>query len=396
MTGVQTCALPILTFIPVLFQISPGKPVHERDIAFWTNDSIYKYPYFLINAHHHAKRCKASDVDKFLPESVIFGDSGGLQAVTLGVGKPYIKVLTKWQEEHCHIGFGFDELPFKTDKRKLTGWEFDAVNFDKYAERSLENLEIALATRTNTNFKLYGIIQGRNFDEYKRWYDIIKKADVDGYCVKSPSNNPVNVAETALFAYYNLDKPVHFLGMANYSKTSIIYYFSKYYKHKITFDSSSYQQGCQFRTYIHPTSPSLKIRYVKDGTEVADYEDIIIFDKVHDLSFCGCAACSFLTKDEVKKMHEDNDPMFGNVLMLHNGISMFKMFTFMEQICHNKAAMTNTMRCLFKEATATRVASAYEIIDEGITKGYEYVSAKYQALLSENVEVAKQTSVFDF
>lgn len=385
-----------VTFIPVLFQVDAGKQYKEKDIAFWTKNSIHKYPYFLVNAHHHKKSFKDEHVAEIYPESVIFGDSGGLQAVTLGIGKPDIKELTRWQEKRCSIGFGFDELPFKTDVRKLTGWEFDAVNFTKYGERSRENLEIALETRTNPHFKLYGIVQGRNFDEYAIWHDIIKSAGVDGYCVKSPSNNPVNVAESCLFAYHHLNhKPLHLLGMSNLSKTLIIYYFSQYYKNKITFDSSTYNQGLQFRTYVHPTSPSLKIRYVKEGIAPVN-EESIIFEKVHDLSFCGCPSCSFVTTEEFKTLHESNDTRLGSFIMVHNFIGLEKMFKFASQICHNKGAMVQLVRSIFKEATARRVCDAFDVIDEGVTKGYKYISAKYKSLLTENIEVVKQTSISDF
>lgn len=385
-----------VTFIPVLFQINPGKQFNDKDVSFWTNMGIHKYPFFLVNAHHHKKSFKPEYKERIYDESVIFGDSGGLQAVTLGAGKPDIKELTRWQENNCSIGFGFDELPFKTDVRKLTGWEFDAENFTSYADRSKENLDIALSTRTNPHFKLYGIVQGRNFDEYAVWHNIIKSANVDGYCVKSPSNNPVNVAESCLFAYHYLnDRPLHLLGMSNLSKTLIIYYFSRHFKNKITFDSSTYNQGLQFRTYVHPTSPSLKIRYVKDGSDL-DNDAAWITEKIYDLSFCGCKACASITSTDVQQMHESNDPRLGTFLMLHNFITLQKMFTFASQICHSKKAMIQLVRSVFKESTATRVCQAFDVIDEGVQKGYKYISAKYKSLLSENVEVVKQTSVLDF
>ena len=386
-----------VTYIPVLYQISPGKLYNDKEFSFWTEKGLYNYPYFLVNAHHHKKSFKEVYKEEIRPNSVIFGDSGGLQAVTLGAGKPNIEELTKWQENHCSIGFGFDELPFKTDRRKLTGWEFDAEHFTDYAQRSLENLVIALETITNPNFKLYGIVQGRNFSEYEQWFNIIKKAGVDGYCMKSPSNNPINVAESCLFAYHHFEdgRPLHLLGMANYSKTFIIYYFSQYYKGKITFDSSTFQQGTQFRTYVHPTSPVLKIRYVQDGTEKMN-EDSIIYEKVYDLSFCGCQACSYLTPEQLKEMHDTNDPRLGLMLMLHNFIGMDRMFKFVAQICHNRTNMRQLVRSMFKEAMSERICAAFDMIDEGVTKGYDYISAKYKYLLTENVEVTKQSSVMDF
>jgi len=389
-----------VTYIPVLYQIQlPGTcaPINGKTLTFWTDEGIYKYPYFLVNAHHHKDRYKESHKENILKDSVIFGDSGGLQAVTLGIGKPDIAELTKWQEKNCSIGFGFDELPFKTDVRKLTGWEFDAEHFTEYAQRSYKNLVVALDTVTNPNFKLYGIIQGRKFSEYKQWFDIIKKAGVDGYCMKSPSNNPINVAESCLFAYHNFNDgtPLHLLGMSNFTKTFIIYYFSQYWKGKITFDASTYQQGVQFRTYVHPTSPTLKIRYTSEGTEKMN-EDSIIYEDIHDLSFCGCEACNYLTPEQVKGMHKTNDPRFGYLIALHNFISMDRMFKFVAQICHNKTAMRQLIKGVFRDSNAERVCAAFDVIDEGVSKGYDYISAKYKALLSENVEVVKQRTIMDF
>ena len=384
-----------VTFIPVLFQVFNVYRYNEKDIGFWTKDAIFSYPYALINAYHHRNEMRKSLPDKLLPNSVIFADSGGLQSITLGDKKQTdIVELTKWQEKHSNIGFCFDVIPFKTDTRKLTGWEFDAENFVSCAQKTLENINTALSVRSNTNFKLYGIIQGRNYKEYGDWYNIISSSKVDGFCMKSPTNNPMNVAESLLFAYHHFDKPLHLLGMSNLSKTIIIYYFSQYYKNKITFDSSTYNIGNRFHTYIHPNAPSVKIRYVKDDVEKDD--SLMIFEKIYNLTFCGCPACSLVDSKEFSKWHIENDPRMGPLITLHNFITLQRMFIFLEQICHSKLALTQLVKALFTEGMIRRILATFDFIDEGVEKGFDLVSEKYKSLLLEDVSVQKQTSIFSF
>ena len=384
-----------VTFIPVLFQIFNTYRHNEKDIGFWTKEALFKYNYFLINAYHHKNEMRKSTPVKLLQDSIVFADSGGLQNVTLGNKiSTNIVELTKWQEQHSNIGFCFDVIPFKTDVRKLTGWEFDEQNFGNCAQKTLDNINTALSVRTNEHFKLYGIIQGRKYKEYEIWYNIIKNSLVDGLCMKSPTNNSFNVAESLLFAYHHFDKPLHLLGMSNLTKTIVIYYFSQYYKNKITFDSSTYNIGNRFHTYIHPLAPSVKIRYVKD--EVEDRSDLMIFEKIYDLSFCGCSACSSVTVDELSLWHRDNDPRLGPLISLHNFLVLHRMFIFIEQICHSKTAMISLVKSLFRENTAKRVISTFDFIDEGVEKGFERVSEKYKSVLIEDDIAYTQTSIFNF
>ena len=106
-------------------------------------------------------------------------------------------------------------------------------------------------------FKFYGIIQGRNIEEYKQWFNIIKEAKSDGYCVKTPNNNPISLVETCCFVYDNIDTPIHFLGVGNISKSILLIYFSNFFKNKISFDSSSYDLGTRYRTYLVPMSVNI-------------------------------------------------------------------------------------------------------------------------------------------
>ena len=234
-----------INYIPVLNGgllafASPTKTFpNGKNISFITNTSIFKYRKFLVNPYHNEKGfASLHDDNCLIPNTIIFADSGGLQELILRGSTQTPEEIIKWQEKYCDIGFALDKIPFKQNihnSGNKTGWTFDIMNFDEYANESKHRISRALKVRTKyKTFKFYAIIQGTNYNEYLRWKKIIEQPGIDGWCCKSPTNDPANLAETASFVLEKLNKPVHFLGVGNLTKSIVLIYLKKYFKHKIS------------------------------------------------------------------------------------------------------------------------------------------------------------------
>jgi hypothetical protein len=373
--------------------------------TFYTKDAIFKYNKYLINPFHHSKIfVDIKNMGLLLPNSTILADSGGLQGVTLGQKDKFgPEEVFKWQQEHTNIGFCVDDLPFKTDSRgALVGWEFDKEHFLDHAEKTRDNIAITRRHRDSSkDFWFYGIIQGRKYEEYKAWYNTIKREDdnLQGYCVKSPSNSPINMAETCIFAINNLtEKPIHFLGTGNLGRSLVVYYASKHIKQPITFDSSSYDCGTQYRSYLLPFMLNKKLRFISEhnmgeDSEVLGPEDIVDLDDLGGI--CDCIVCQTIGT-QLKDMIKKNDPALGSLISVHNMINNIRLNNYVRQIIHNKHKLTEFIRFNFEESMATKLLLSIEMIDMAMEKGPEYSLNFHKDDIKLNENIGSQKSIFQF
>ena len=370
----------------------------DKYTSFYSKNSMVSYDKLLVNPFHSESKWK--EVKPHVRENtVIFSDSGGLQELTLGQKKQTPEEVVLWQENNAHIGFSFDSIPFimpkKTEDSKVSrvGYLFDKKNFMSYAERSAQYLRRANNVRTNPDFKIYMIIQGNEYTDYIKWVNVLKSEKHEGYCVKCSSNSPMSMAESCLFAYFYLDKPVHFLGVELFSRSIICCYLSKYFKHSISFDGSSWAGGCRFRTYKLPFSCSNYVRLLSDdgivGMDEAGKEDIIGINK---FNFCFCPVCSSM--DNVPELK--NDLRFGMLLSLHNLLQSVNLLNFTEQILFNRHVLNSFVRNIFSESMASSIINAFDFIDYAVEVGYDLAHEKYKFILTRNDEVTVQTSFLDF
>lgn len=381
--------------------------INGKRTTFYTKDGIMKHSTFLINPYHHAKifnKIKKKNI--LLDDCTIFADSGGLQEITLNKVKQTPVEVFKWQQEHAHIGFSVDSLPFITSKDgtnkpgSFGGWLFDSKGFIKHAEKSKNNIEVTKKYRNDKKkFSFFGIIQGRKYSEYKQWYDIIRDdAYLDGYCVKAPNINPITLAETCIFAIHNLVKPIHFLGIGNLSRSIVIYYASKYMKQPITFDSSSYDVGAQYRSWLIPFMMNKKIRFVSEHNleEVDDLtskKDIMFLNDAS--SICDCVACKTIG-DKLGTMIRKNDPALGGLISIHNLLMNIKWINYVKLIIDNKDKLEEFVKYSFELSLSNKILTAFDMIDESIKNGPDFVFEKYKDQMSVNKDGGLQKGVFDF
>ena len=261
MTGVQTCALPIYLFW--------GK---ENPLIYHDN--------FLINAFHHKNVFDRKELG-IRDDVIIFGDSGGLQQLTTIQGKNMKlnpREIQDWQEQSCNIGFCLDKIPYSGSTIQVKGSLSDQLTM-KCAEETKRNIDMALKYKDSKDFKLYGIIQGKDYKSYKKWYDIIKDDNLSGYAVKGV-NSPMSMAVPLLFAYENLDRPIHMLGVGGLTKLAIPIYFSNFFKYPITCDTTITLTGIKYRLYYLPAILNENITYQSNREKV----------KLEGFP-CDCPAC---------------------------------------------------------------------------------------------------------
>jgi len=90
-----------------------GYKIDGKPLEWWNKDNpFFKYPYLLVSAFMGVQSKWTREENVKEKDVIVFGDSGGFQAVTLGKVQPTISVL-KWLERNCDIGFTLDYSPFE-------------------------------------------------------------------------------------------------------------------------------------------------------------------------------------------------------------------------------------------------------------------------------------------
>jgi queuine/archaeosine tRNA-ribosyltransferase len=376
-----------INYIPVIASLitfaKPQNFINGEAVTFFQNNSIFKYPKHLVNPFHTEKDYEELFNNGSMLPSLSFADSGGLQELLLkGLVKTPEEIL-QWQEKYCDVGFALDKIPFNTDNANNVGWTFDEVNFDKCAQITKERIEAALKVRKEwKGFKYYAIIQGIDYKMYKRWKDIIEVKGIDGWCCKSPTNSPANLAETAVFVLLNLDKPVHFLGIGQLTKSIILYYAKRYYKHPFSFDSSSYDSGAQYRRYNLP--------FYFNGFDVIKSEKGK-YSMTNFSDFCGCPACKVLSSII---NNPDAEKYIGYLISLHNVIQNIYIFKYLDNIYKDGDKLRDFVKNYFKENTANRLLDCFDFIDDCMKHGYDAGKKKWAHIFQEQKKTTKQQTLF--
>lgn len=372
--------------------------IDGKRATFYTKDGIYSYPKFLINPYHHSDVYEKIESNNILDGALRLADSGGLQEVNLGTVKHEPTEVFKWQQKHVDIGFSMDSIPFINDTGRFTGWAFDKANFMKHAEKSKQNNNDCKKLEKKDGFLFYGIIQGRKYDEYLKWYETIRDDEfIDGYCVKTPTNNPINLAETIIFALNNINTPIHFLGVGNQSKALMVYYANKYLKQKITFDSSSYDIGTQFRSYLLPSMMNRKARFVNpknlDNEDLCDKDSVVNPNNLKD--WCECIVCKTIG-DKLPKMIESNDPILGGLISVHNLIMNIKWNNYIKDIVDKKKKLEEFITFNFDKEMARKILTGIDMIDLAVERGPEYALHQFKDNINVNTDMSAQKGIWDY
>lgn len=249
----------------------------------------YEYA-LLYNAYTEQQIPKELNEMKWLDAKTKYADSGGLQAITLGVQitDEFKKTIYKNQCLNADIGMCFDEIPLHIDAEggSKIGSQSDRFLFDNMIEpkgaetgQHINKHILEFRKYPESNAKVMAIGQGQDYDSYSRYlksvvanidkenYDFIQGVSLSGACRGNNLYTNVDIFNTIR----NLDVPdqfknhIHFLGAGTFAKLipGIILNQSGFLKDfKLSFDStthmSSYDFG-QFQYYNPKTSKNMFI-----------------------------------------------------------------------------------------------------------------------------------------
>jgi len=205
------------------------------------------------------------------------------------------------------------------------------------------------------------------------------------------------LAETCIFAMNNINKPIHFLGIGNISRSIVLYYASKYIKQPITFDSSSYDIGTQYRWYMLPFM-NRKIRFVnpkhiEDEKEVCGSNDILYLEDASEV--CDCVVCRSIG-DNLGEMIRTNDPILGGLLSVHNLIINIRHLNYIKNVVHNPYKLKEYVQFNFTPPMANKILNAFDMIDTANERGPEYALNKYKDEILVNKSTGNQKGLFDY
>lgn len=254
---------------------------------------LYDNPYFTYNNILVSPFVTGLDRSrKDFKDATIYADSGGYQIATQGLQVKAMDVL-HWQENIADIAFTVDVPPHSF------GDDFTHDQFLISMKKSNENADLMWRFKVNNDMELWGVIQGRTFDECKLWYDdLTKDHDYDGYCISlsiHKSGTKIPWIEQLRFAK-TISKRIHFLGSGSTIFALILARFSKVMKKTYTYDTSSPTAGVRWAKYMIPET----------------FNQISFSNKERPIDKLPCA-CPICTKYSVTDLRY-NLPL----VMLHN------------------------------------------------------------------------------
>jgi len=318
-----------------------------KHLTWWEDDkSIFQHPAVLVSAFYGLMR-EDEVQDENTPlyrdklniskNTLFIGDSGGFQKATLQSNPAHREVLAKltpervtaWQEENCDIGLILDKPPYWKPKgaTKVNWTTSDPRKFQEALDFTCNSAEIAVNQYNPKKMKLFGVLQGRNYNDLVRWHDEISKYEFDGWALApKPTTDVMAVAMYAAFAIeMGFKVPIHFLAISGLNTIALIIYLlrkdehgEQYFPYGITSDSSSYNTGSIYRRYMVPNDYNL---YLILGRTTPQFNAAGVQTKeanpnssTINILPCSCPICSHTTPDNMRTSNN----LAGISLSLHN------------------------------------------------------------------------------
>ena len=277
----------------------------DEQYHFWNKHCLVKYHHLLVSPFTTGEDKRRRDFDE-REDLTIYADSGGYQILTRHEKISALDVL-RWQELIADIGFTLDVPPHYFSK------DYTTEQFLMCMKQSNKNADLMHKFKVNDDMQLWGVIQGRTFDECNMWYaGLTKNNEYDGYCIalsihKSTTNLPW--IEQLEFAK-TIKKRIHFLGYSDRLLALLLARLSKITGFDYSYDSSSFSIGGRYGKYIHPNTWK-HISFSKDERKR---------DKVEFLP-CSCPVCNSHSQRDLVRNSE--------LINLHN---LFVISTFNETV----------------------------------------------------------------
>ena len=278
--------------------------VRSFSLSWWKPESFYYHSNMLVSAWYGMQYTNFRDRFQIPRENfTFFGDSGGFQIATQKVKIPTLKIQ-RWQEKHCDIGFTKDYPTYDVDKT-------DNITYRKHQDKTIEEARYfnKHRQRYDDKFKLYGVIFGRDINDFKYFANAYEDLEFDGIGVGSVADrgaNPTEIAEVILMAIdaFGLKKNLHLFGRSGNTFMPVVAYIRKKYGIEgLTYDSSSYSRGSSDREYYSPVNLQYKWTFNQKRET-----------KIQSLP-CKCPVCSNVRNSE--ELCKDGS-VPGALISLHN------------------------------------------------------------------------------
>jgi len=325
-----------------------------KNLSWWEDEkSIFQHSAVLVSAFYGLMR-EPDEVDEGTPyyrqrlnitkNTLFIGDSGGFQKATMQNNPAYQDTLkkltpervTQWQEDNCDIGLILDKPPYWKPKgaTKVNWTTSDPRKFQDALDFTCHSAEVAVNQYDPKKMKLFGVLQGRNYNDLIKWHDQISKYEFDGWALApKPTTDVMAVAMYAAFAIeMGFKVPLHFLAISGLNTIALIIYLlrkdehgEQYFPYGITSDSSSYNTGSIYRRYMVPSDYNMylilgrnqdEFNAAGEKTKEANPNSSTI-----EILPCSCPICSHTTPDLMRTSNN----LAGISLSLHN-LSMYNSF----------------------------------------------------------------------
>lgn len=210
--------------------------------------------------------------------TIVMGDSGGFQYGTKSGNHLNPEWVIKTQQEFCNLGYILDAAPHKAYPKE----DYDRNYFERCARITAENALIAQKHHYNEDFLLYGIIQGKNEEEWDYWLKkITEDTDYDGFAIRA-FDHETGIRAFNFLKEHDLNKNIHFFGTRNVRLLAVITRMTEKYGFKNVSSDASFRLNTFYLQSGH-----LKGRRRFGKTE-----------KIKDFQFplCNCYLCQKYTE----------------------------------------------------------------------------------------------------
>ncbi len=384
-------------FIPAIAEghlngLLKGETLGSKTLSWWNDNSPFIVDGALLSAYYLYMR-KGDDFTNFrneinFPKDKLFIlDSGGfeLESQHNTTDPSHINVqknltperIIKIQEANADIGLVLDRPPYKkVIKPNKILWLSDPDFFKSSMEFTAKNTEIALQVRTNSNLKLYGVLQGEQYEEVTEWYERMKKYPVDGWAVVPTPKSDFN--KTAMYISFllenNITIPIHFLGISGFNSLALIIYLLRkdihgvpYYDSLLTSDSTSYTTGAKNRSYTLPGDfrSNITIGRINNIQENNIYGDPTIISKKNSQSIplrylpCECPICQLSSVDEMRAATN----VGSMAVSLHNLYHQKAMVRVLTALVSSPDTYINYVLSYNKPTTSQQMDELFKLID---------------------------------
>jgi len=224
----------------------------EKTVRWWTEDTPEKYrtKAMLIPAGHEYKRMDYIQQFNFPEDMLVLGDSGGYQVITglLKYTDELRVLLFNWLERNSTVAINLDIPPYGAYKNK----------YAHCLEQSYKNYKYFADNQTGAT-KFLNVMHGFNTLTFKRWYDVVKGFDFNGWAFNAKGVYGI-LAAFAVFldGKEHLNKNneyFHLLGATSITEMIVLSYVQKKFNElglsaTLMTDSSSPSMSAKFGNYF--------------------------------------------------------------------------------------------------------------------------------------------------